>query len=275
MTHNPTIPPTDAPAAHIRSWLGARNPAALLVLGSGSGELAESLANPIRLPYADIPGFPVPTVEGHRGELVAGTLGGKEVLAQSGRFHMYEGHDASTAALAIRTAAALGIRLVLLTNAAGGIRRTFRPGTLMLLADHINLQFKSPLIGPVQGAEERFPDMSEPYSERLRALARAVARQRGIALEEGVYAGLLGPSYETPAEVRMLERLGADAVGMSTVPEVITGRALGMECLAISVVTNLASGIGHEALSHAEVMEVANTVRKQLAELMTGIIERI
>lgn len=275
MTHDPTVPPTNAPAARIRSWLRERNPLALLVLGSGSGELAEALTDPIRLPYAEIPGFPVPTVEGHKGELVCGTLGGKEVLAQSGRFHMYEGHDAATAALGIRTAAALGIRVALLTNAAGGIRRTFRPGTLMLLADHINLQFRSPLIGPVQGSEERFPDMSEPYSGRLRAIAREVARERGIALEEGVYAGLLGPSYETPAEVRMLERLGADTVGMSTVPEVIAGRALGMECLAVSVVTNLASGIGHEALSHAEVMDVANTVRTQLARLMTGIIERI
>jgi purine-nucleoside phosphorylase len=248
---------------------------ALLVLGSGLGDLADELATPIRLPYRDIPGFPVPTVEGHKGELVAGKLAGREVLAQSGRFHMYEGHDAATSALAIRTAAAIGIRNVLLTNAAGGIRRTFKPGTLMLIADHLNLQFQSPLIGKVLEGEERFPDMSEPYSTRLRAIARAVARARGVALEEGVYAGLLGPSYETPAEVRMLERLGADAVGMSTVPEVIAGRALGMECVGISTITNLASGIGHKALLHAEVMETGRAVRRNLAPLVTGIVERM
>ena len=159
---------------------------------------------------------------------------------------MYEGHDADTSALAIRTAAEVGIRTVLLTNAAGGIRRTFKPGTLMLIADHINLQFQSPLIGAVRKDETRFPDMSDPYDPALRALARDVARDRGVQLEEGVYAGLLGPNYETPAEVRMLERLGADAVGMSTVAEVLAARALGLRCMGISTVTNLASGIGHE-----------------------------
>ncbi len=259
----------------VRDFIGDHRPSALIVLGSGLGDLTAHLANATRLSYVDIPGFPIPTVEGHKGELVLGRLGGRMVLAQAGRFHMYEGHDAATSSLCVRTAAEVGIRTVLLTNAAGGIRRTFKPGTLMLIADHINFQFQSPLIGAVRTGEERFPDMSSPYDPGLRALARTVAEQGGIPLEEGVYAGLLGPSYETPAEVRMLERLGADAVGMSTVAEVIAARARGMRCLGISTVTNLASGIGHTALSHAEVMETARTVQRDMVKLFTGIIERL
>ena len=259
----------------VRTWLGVRRPEVLLVLGSGLGSLADELENAVRLPYGDIPGMPVPAVEGHKGELVAGTLAGREVLVQSGRFHMYEGHDAATSALMVRTAAAVGVGTLIVTNAAGGIRRTFVPGTLMLIADHINLQFQSPLIGPVVGSEERFPDMSDPWSPRLRTLARRVAAEQGIALEEGVYAGLLGPSYETPTEVRMLERLGADAVGMSTVPEVIAARALGLECLGISTITNLASGIGREPLSHGEVMATAGRVRRELGRLIAGVVEAL
>jgi purine-nucleoside phosphorylase len=259
----------------IRSWLGSRKPAALLVLGSGMGDLAELLEGPIRLPYRDIPGFPLPSIEGHKGELVAGRMGGREVLVQGGRFHMYEGHDAATSAICVRTAAPLGIRTALFTNAAGGIRRTFRAGTLMLITDHLNLQFGSPLIGAVRAGEERFPDMSAPYDPALRAIAHDVARERHVELAEGVYCGLLGPSYETPAEVRMLERLGADAVGMSTVAEVIAARALGMRCLGISTVTNLASGIGHSPLAHAEVMAAARAVRDDLSRLLAGILERL
>ena len=259
----------------VRTFIGARKPAALVVLGSGLGDLADHLEAPSRLAYRDIPGFPIPTVEGHKGELVLGRLGGRDVLAQAGRFHMYEGHDAATSALCIRTAAEVGIRTVMFTNAAGGIRRTFRPGTLMLIADHINMQFQSPLVGAVRKGEERFPDMSGPYDPALRAIARDVARASGIQLEEGVYVGLLGPSYETPAEVRMLERLGADAVGMSTVAEVLAARALGLRCMGISTVTNLASGIGHGALSHAEVLETANAVRSDMISLFTGIVERL
>ncbi|MBP2646885.1 MAG: inosine guanosine and xanthosine phosphorylase family [Gemmatimonadetes bacterium] len=261
--------------AAVRAFIGNRNPAALIVLGSGLGDLADHLEHATRLPYRDIPGFPIPTVEGHKGELVLGRLGGRDVLAQSGRFHMYEGHDAATSALCVRTAAECGIGTVLLTNAAGGIRRTFRPGTLMLITDQINLQFQSPLVGAVRKGEERFPDMSGPYDPALRAIAREVARARGVQLEEGVYAGLLGPSYETPAEVRMLERLGADVVGMSTVAEVLAARTLGLRCMGISTVTNLASGIGHGALSHAEVMETANAVRNDMVSLFTGIVERL
>jgi purine-nucleoside phosphorylase len=258
--------------AAVHALLGDRKPAALIVLGSGLGDLADQLEGATRLPYRDIPGFPIPTIEGHKGELVLGRLGGRDVLAQGGRFHLYEGHDAATSALCIRTAAECGIRTVLLTNAAGGIRRTFKPGTLMLIADHLNLQFQSPLVGAVRKGEERFPDMSAPWDPALRVIAREVARERGIQLEEGVYAGLLGPSYETPAEVRMLERLGADAVGMSTVAEVIAARALGLRCMGISTVTNLASGIGHIALSHAEVMATARAVQRDMTKLFSGII---
>ena len=261
--------------AALSAFLAGRQPVALIVLGSGLGDLADHLEGATRLPYHDIPGFPIPTVQGHKGELVLGRLGGRDVLAQSGRFHMYEGHDADTSALGIRTVAGCGIRTVLLTNAAGGIRRTFKPGTLMLIADQINLQFQSPLVGAVRQGEQRFPDMSDPYDPGLRALARDVARERGVPLEEGVYAGLLGPSYETPAEVRMLERLGADAVGMSTVAEVLAARALGLRCVGISTVTNLASGIGHSALSHADVMETARAVRNDMMSLFTGIVERL
>jgi len=262
-------------AAAVRAFIGNSNPAALIVLGSGLGGLTEHLTDATRLPYRDIPGFPLATVEGHKGELVLGRLGGRVVLAQAGRFHMYEGHDAATSSLCVRTAAQCGITTVLLTNAAGGIRRTFRSGTLMLIADHLNFQFQSPLVGPVRKGEERFPDMSSPYDPALRAIARDVAEKGGIQLEEGVYAGLLGPSYETPAEVRMLERLGADAVGMSTVAEVIAARALGLRCMGISTVTNLASGIGHTALSHAEVMETAHAVERDMVTLFRGIVERL
>jgi len=214
-------------------------------------------------------------VQGHGGELVIGALAGKAVIAQSGRFHMYEGHSAQVSSLAVRAFGELGVTTLLLTNAAGGIRRTFSAGTLMLLSDHLNLTSRSPLIGAVLAGEERFPDMSDPYDSGLREIAREVARERKVALAEGVYAGLLGPAYETPAEVRMLERLGADAVGMSTVIEVIAARARGMRCLAISTVTNLAAGISPTQLSHAEVMETAERVKGKLGTLIEGIVERI
>jgi purine-nucleoside phosphorylase len=256
----------------VRARLGARRPTAAIVLGSGLGSLAEQLADAVRIPYGEIRGFPLPTVQGHAGELIGGTLGGHAVVAQSGRFHAYEGHGADVAARAIRLYAALGIGIVILTNAAGGIRRSLGPGTLMLIADHLNLAFVNPLTGPVLAGEGRFPDMSHPYDPALRALAREVARVEGIRLEEGVYAGLLGPSYETPAEIRMLERLGADAVGMSTVLEVIAARAAGLRCLAISTITNPAAGTSLEVLDHADVMRVANRVRATLGALVEGIV---
>jgi purine-nucleoside phosphorylase len=257
----------------VRQRLGPRKPVAALVLGSGLGFLSSKVTNAVRIPYQEIPGFPVPSVEGHSGELVAGTLAGREVLVQSGRFHVYEGHSAATAALPVRVFAGLGIDTLLLTNAAGGIRRTFAPGTLMLIADQVNLSGRHPLAGPVLPGEERFPDMSEPYDAELYAKARRVAEEKGIRLEEGVYAGLLGPSYETPAEIRMLERLGADAVGMSTVPEVIVARARGMRCLGISTITNAAAGISLTRLSHAEVVKTAELVKNDLAAIIEGVIE--
>jgi purine-nucleoside phosphorylase len=259
-------------AEAIRSRLGGRTPTVAVVLGSGLGFLADRLGEAVRIPYADIPGFPVPSVVGHAGELVCGTLDGKTVLAQSGRFHAYEGHEAAVTARAVRAFAELGIGTLLLTNAAGGIRRTFRPGTLMLISDHVNLTGRNPLTGQVLPGETRFPDMSDPYDRHLRALAHEVARQRGVHLEEGVYVGLLGPTYETPAEIRMLDRMGGDAVGMSTVLEVIAARARGMRCLGISTITNFASGLSAQTLDHGEVMDVANRVKDGLGSLVSGII---
>lgn len=265
----------EAAAEAIRKRLGNRRPKIAVVLGSGLGFLTEHIQDAVTIPYRDIPGFPETTVIGHGGELVAGKLVGKEVLAQSGRFHLYEGHDPATTVLPVRAFSALGVDTLLLTNAAGGIRRSFSSGIVMLIADHINLTFRNPLTGPVLSGEERFPDMSEPYDGSLRALAREVARERRIALEEGVYVQLLGPSYETPAEIRMLDRVGADAVGMSTVMEVIAARARGLRCLGFSVVTNLAAGISPKKLDHTEVMEMAERVSGELATLVEGVIERL
>jgi purine-nucleoside phosphorylase len=191
---------------------------------------------------------------------------------QSGRFHLYEGHPAEIAALPTRVFARLGIGTLVLTNAAGGIRRTFRPPTLMLIADHLNLLFRNPLVGPVADGELRFPDMSDPYDRALRRRAHEVARAERIALEEGVYAALLGPSFETAAEIRMLERVGADAVGMSTVPEVIAARARGMRCLGVSSITNVAAGLSPQPLSHEEVLDAGRQVAGQLERLIRGVV---
>ncbi|HSD31190.1 MAG TPA: purine-nucleoside phosphorylase [Gemmatimonadales bacterium] len=262
-------------AAAVQERLEGRAPTVAIVLGSGLGHLADEVQQAVRVPYAEIPGFPQPSVAGHRGELVAGTLEDMPVLVQSGRFHLYEGHSADIAGLPVRVFAQLGVRMLIVTNAAGGVRPTFRAGTLMLIADHVNLMFRNPLIGPVLKGEERFPDMSEPYDAGLRALAREAAREAGIALEEGVYVGLLGPSYETPAEIRMLQRLGIDAVGMSTVPEVIVARARGMRCLGFSTITNLAAGISPTKLSHAEVLDVGRQVGQALATIVRGVVRML
>lgn len=252
-----------------------REPTVAIVLGSGLGGLTGRIQDPIHIPYQDIPGFPAPTVEGHRGELVVGRLGGRTVIAQSGRFHLYEGHDAATAAFPARVFAEVGATTFIATNAAGGIRPSFRPGTLMLLSDHLNLTGRNPLVGPAFPGEARFPDMTAAYDPGLRAVARAVAAERGLAVEEGVYAWLLGPSYETPAEIRMLAGLGADAVGMSTVPEVIAARARGLRCLGISTITNAAAGVTGATLSHAEVMETAARVGRELGDLIEGVVARL
>ncbi|MFN0179930.1 MAG: purine-nucleoside phosphorylase [Gemmatimonadales bacterium] len=252
--------------------MGEGGPSVAIVLGSGLGGLAERIERPQRIPYRDIPGFHLPTVQGHKGELVVGTLGGRRVIAQSGRFHMYEGHSAAEAALPVRVFAALGVTTVIVTNAAGGINRAFGPGTIMLIADHLNLTGRSSLDGPVRPGEARFPDMTVAYDAELREVARRVAAAEGIPLAEGVYAGLLGPTYETPAEVRMLDRLGADAVGMSTVMEVIAARALGIRCLGISTITNAAAGIGGGTLSHGEVMDIAGKTGAAVGRLIEGVI---
>jgi purine-nucleoside phosphorylase len=262
----------DEAADAIRSRLDRRAPTVAIVLGSGLGQFAERLEGAVRVPYAAIPGFPSTTVIGHSGELVAGTLAGRSVLVQSGRFHMYEGHPAALTALPVRVFARLGIGTLVVTNAAGGIRRSFGSGTVMLIADHVNLSFRNSLFGPLLPGEARFPDMSDPYDAGLRRLARAVALERKIPLAEGVYVGLLGPSYETPAEIRMLERLGADAVGMSTVVEVITARALGIRCLGFSAITNPAAGVTPRKLHHLEVMETAYRIAGELAALIEGVV---
>jgi purine-nucleoside phosphorylase len=261
-----------AAAAAVAARLGDRRPDVAIVLGSGLGGVADRVNDAVRIGYSDIPGFFVPTVEGHRGELVAGTLGGRQVIVQSGRFHMYEGHTADETALPVRVFGALGARYLIVTNAAGGIRQSFAPGTVMLIRDHLNLTGRTPLEGPALPGEQRFPDMSVAYDAMLRRLAQEVATRDGTPLEEGVYAGLLGPSYETPAEILWLERAGADAVGMSTVLEVIAARARRMKVLGFSTVTNLAAGRVVGKLSHAEVMEVAAHVGDRVGRLMEGVI---
>jgi purine-nucleoside phosphorylase len=254
----------------IRARLGVQSPVAAIVLGSGLGTLADRLTNVRRVPYAEIPGFHAPAVEGHRGELLCGMLGGREVLALAGRFHMYEGHSAQVAAFPIRVVHALGAKVLFVSNAAGGINRAFTPGTLMLITDHLNLQFRNPLEGLLEPGDVRFPDMSAPYAPRLQTLLEAAAAEGGLRLGRGVYAGLLGPTYETLAEVRMLAKLGADAVGMSTVPETIVAVAMGMEVAGVSLITNPAAGISETPLNHAEVMEEG----RKAGDAFCGLVER-
>jgi purine-nucleoside phosphorylase len=265
----------DAVRGRVKAQHDGHPPVAAIILGSGLGGLVKQIVGGVSIPFADIHGFPSAKVAGHAGALIAGRLAGRPVLALAGRFHMYEGHDARLAALPVRVMHALGARTLIVSNAAGGVRRTFRPGDLMLIDDHINLTFRNPLIGPVEPGEPRFPDMSAPYDRRLEALAREVALDAGIPLREGVYAALLGPAYETPAEVRMLERLGADAVGMSTVPEVIVARALDMRVLGVSCITNLACGLTPMPPSHDEVLAVAGEAAVRLERIVTGVVARL
>lgn len=247
-----------------------------LILGSGLGVLGDHIENAVVIAYEDIPHFPVSTVEGHAGELMIGSISGKSVVLMRGRFHMYEGYGPELTAFPVRVMKALGVQALVVTNAAGGINLEFASGNLMLISDHLNLTGKNPLIGANEeelGA--RFPDMSEAYSKRLRTIANKVAAEKGIGLVEGVYAGLLGPSYETPAEIRMLRTLGADAVGMSTVAEVIAARHSGIEVVGISCISNMAAGILDQPLSHVEVMETTDRVKSQFLELVTSLIAKI
>ncbi|MGG1551710.1 purine-nucleoside phosphorylase [Paenibacillus ferrarius] len=247
-----------------------------LILGSGLGVLADLIQQPIVIDYARIPHFPVSTVEGHAGELVVGEIEGKQVIIMKGRFHAYEGYGAETVSFPVRVMKALGVQTLIVTNAAGGINESYQVGDLMVIADHLNLTFKNPLIGPNDPAlGVRFPDMSEAYSKRLRKLAHEVAASQDFKLQEGVYVGLLGPNYETPAEIRMFRTLGGDAVGMSTVPEVIVARHAGIEVLGFSCISNMASGILDQPLSHAEVMETTERVKPKFLKLVLGIISAL
>lgn len=250
-------------------------PEVLLVLGSGLGPLADALEDSVRIPYQDIPGFPPPAVEGHEGVLVAGRLEGVPCIALRGRYHLYEGHSPATVVLPVRVAAALGARVMLATNAAGALSRRLSPGDLMILDDHIDLQWHSPLIGPALEGEPRFPDMSRPYDPAFQMAAARVAIELGLRASRGVYCGVLGPSYETPAEVRMLQKLGGDAVGMSTVPEVITARAAGLRVLGLSLMTNPAAGLFPAPLRHQDVVEAAKSSRDSFEALVRGVLPEL
>ena len=228
------------------------------------------------IPYEDIPHWPASAVVGHAGNLVIGTLNGKRVAALSGRAHFYEGHTMQVATFATRVLGVLGVKQLILTNAAGGINLNFKPGTLMVIDDHINLMGTNPLVGANEDRfGSRFPDMTEAYSRRLREVADAAARATGVPVAHGVYVAVHGPSYETPAEIRYLRTIGADAVGMSTVPEAIVARHMGMDVLGISCITNPAAGVVPKPLVHDEVMEVARRVRAEFSALLEGIIERL
>jgi purine-nucleoside phosphorylase len=265
-----------AAAQFVRARLGRLRPHLGIVLGSGLGAAAEAVMNPIIIPYEDIPNFPRSTVEGHSGRLVAGTLGGSPVVVMQGRVHFYEGHRPEAVTFPMRVMGALGIRAVILTNAAGGISERYRIGQLVLISDHINMMGWNPLVGVNEArfgfrrpnCGLRFFDMSEAYSKRLRELAVRATELDGEKLDEGVYLAVTGPSFETPAEIRAFRALGATLVGMSTVPETIVARHMGMEVLGISCVTNLASGLSATPLSHAEVFEAGRQVERKLAELL-------
>ncbi len=264
----------DRAAGAIAERIGIR-PELGIILGSGMGGLERDVQAAVHMPYTEIPGFPPIGVKGHDGVLTAGQLCGLPSAVMRGRYHHYEGHDAATIALPIRTLVRLGIRTLIVTNAAGGIHRTFRAGDLMLIDDHINLMWSNPLIGAVQQGETRFPDMSAPYDSRLQSIAEDVAREERIPLKRGVYVGLLGPSYETPAEVRMLRHLGGDAVGMSTVPEVLVARAAGAAVLGLSLIANTASGLTPDPLDHEDVMRAATQAGPVLRRLLLGVLRKL
>lgn len=251
-------------------------PEAAIVLGSGLGAFADGLANPTIVAYGDIPGWPQSRVIGHAGKLVSGIAKGRHVLALSGRVHFYEGHQLDTVTFATRVLGRLGVKILMLTNAAGGINTKFASGALMVIDDHINLLGTNPLIGP---NEERFglrfPDMSEVYSVRLRRAADEAAQAMTLPIEHGVYIAVTGPSYETPAEIRAFRVLGADAVGMSTVPEAIVARHMGVEVLGISCISNMAAGILPQPLTAEEVIETTSRVRHQFIGLLERILERV
>jgi purine-nucleoside phosphorylase len=260
---------------YIRSRVSATAKVAV-VLGSGLGAFADELAEPVAIPYAEIPDWPRSTAIGHAGRLVAGRLEGIDLLVLSGRAHYYEGYSPAQVAFGVRTLGRLGVRTIVFTNAAGGINLTFSQGALVLISDHINLQGMNPLIGPNDDAlGPRFPDMSDAYCSECRQIAKETAAELGIELGEGVYAAMAGPSYETPAEIRFLRLIGADLVGMSTVPEVIVANHMGIRSVAISCVTNMAAGILPQKISHEEVLETGARVRGTLVKLLRALIPRL
>jgi purine-nucleoside phosphorylase len=251
-------------------------PKIAIVLGSGLGDFAGSLGSAVSMPYADLPHWPASRVVGHEGRLVVGTASGRTIAALAGRCHAYEGHDLRTVTFAVRALGLLGVQTLILTNAAGGVNTGFSQGALMVIDDHINLTGGNPLVGANEDRfGPRFPDMTEVYSARLRAIADRAASAMGVTLPHGVYAALLGPSYETPAEIRYLRTIGADAVGMSTVPEAIAARHMGIEVLGISCITNMAAGVLPQPLNHAEVMETARRIRGQFIALLEGIVGQL
>ncbi|MGA2753848.1 MAG: purine-nucleoside phosphorylase [Terracidiphilus sp.] len=269
-------------AAFLGARLGSLGARVGIVLGSGLGAAAEAVNNPVIVPYSEIPHFPQSTVEGHSGRIVAGLLGGAPVIIMQGRVHFYEGYSPLEVTFPMRVLGTLGVRAVVLTNAAGGIQPGLHLGELVVLSDHINLMGWNPLNGPNEprfavsvGAGQRFFDMTEAYSRPLRALAKEEAHEEGFALEEGVYLATPGPSFETPAEIRAFHALGATLVGMSTVPETIVARHMGIEVLGISCVTNLAAGLGTKPLSHEEVNETGKWVESRLASLLKRLAPRI
>lgn len=260
-------------AAYAVQSRASQHPRIAIVLGSGLGTLAEALPDAISVPYADIPYMPRSTAPGHAGRLLVGKLEDQSVLLFDGRAHLYEGYSADDVTFAVRLARRLGAEALIITNAAGGLNPDFTSGTLMLICDHINLTCRNPLLGPSDARMgTRFPDMTEAYDPVLRVLARMVAEQQEITLVEGVYLGLLGPNYETPAEVRMARILGGDAVGMSTVLEVIAANHVGLRVLGISCITNAAAGMLPGKLTEEEVIDTAHAVRDQFASLVRGVI---
>ncbi len=275
MIELPPDPVADA-ACSVRERFGDRpEPLIALVLGSGLGSVVESFEDAARVPYAGIPHFPEVSVQGHGGELVAGVLDGAEILAFAGRFHLYEGYTAEAVAFPVRLAHALGARTLIVSNAAGGIRRTFRPGDLMVIRDQIDLMWRSPLTGAVRADEPRFPEMVDAYDPALADIMVASARDAAVRVAEGVYAGVPGPSYETPAEIRMLERLGADAVAMSIIPEVIAARSLGMRIGGISCITNPAAGVTAQRLNHSDVVRVAGSATVGVRDVIRGVVKAL
>jgi purine-nucleoside phosphorylase len=262
-------------AAMLRGRCGAP-PEIAVVLGSGIGSFADVVTNAVVTNYGDIPHWPAASIVGHVGRLVTGTIAGKRVAVLSGRAHAYEGHDLATVVFATRVMGRLGVTQIILTNASGGINAAFTAGSLMIIDDHINLQGASPLAGSNDDRlGPRFPDMSEVYSARLRGIADAVARDRGILVVHGVYVCLPGPNYETPAEVRFLRTIGADAVGMSTVPEAIAARHMGIEVLGVSCIANMAAGVFPDPLKHDDILETTSRAHGAFVSLLEGVIERL